>query len=176
METGPRPMFQAMEGADNSHGWQNRETAVRELIAWWKGVSSYDPDMEPEGLLQHARSALSKEVLGVAAARRVRPAALSFDIPTDKETQAWLSSHQAKTLRQALEVENTGDWWNRCLFEDAKEMYHARTEHLVRHLMHDHPFVHMSVGLNLPLAELLPMLDTNPSLSVPENPTLPDLC
>lgn len=176
METGPRPMFQAMEAADNSHGWQDRETAVRELIAWWKRLSSYDPDMEPEGLLKHARNALSKEVLGVAAAHRVRPSALAFDIPTGKETNDWLSSHQAKTLRQALEIENTGDWWNRCLFEDAKEMYHARTEHLVRHLMHDHPFVHMSVGLNLRLVELLPMLETNPSFSVPENPTLPDLC
>lgn len=169
-------MFQAMGQANNSHEWQDREKSVRELIAWWKKVSSYDPDMEPEGLLQHADNALSKEVLGIAAAHRVRPSALSFGIMNDKDTQDWLSSNQAKTLRQALSVENTGAWWNRCLFEDLKDMYHSRTEHLVRHLMHDHPFVHMSVGLNLPLAELLPMMETNPNFRAQESPTLPDLC
>ena len=173
---GPRPMLQAMENASNTHAWQDRKKSVQELTAWWTKISSYDPDMEPENLLQHARNPLSKEVLGVAAAHRVRPSGLSFGLLGDKETQDWLASQQAKTLRQTLEVENTGAWWNRCLFEDLQELYHSRTEHLVRHLMQDHPFVHMSVGLNLRLAELLPMLETNPSLSVSESPTLPDLC
>ena len=86
IETGPRPVFQAMDQANNSHEWQDREKSVRELIAWWKKVSSYDPDMEPEGLLQHADNALSKEVLGIAAAHRVRPSALSFGIMNDKDT------------------------------------------------------------------------------------------
>lgn len=178
-DTGPLTMFNAMQQTTNADAWADRSTSVDVLVGWWTRTSSYDPDLEPEGLINRSNlTPLSKEILGLAAAHRVRPRGLSWDIPTDDELSEWLLSSRAKTLRAALEIDSSGSWWNRCLFEGAKEQFHARTEVLVNALMHDHPFVHMATSLQLPLAQLLPMMDATPTVlvSTPEAPCLPDLC
>lgn len=178
-DTGPMTMLNAMQAETNSANWSDRTKSISTLVAWWASVPSYDPDMEPEGLIRRQDlSPLSKEVLGIAAVHRVRPRGLNWDIPNKAATSQWLDSSQAKTMRQALEIENAGSWWNRCLFEGSEDRYHARTEHLVSALMADHPFVHMANSLNMPLHQLLPMMDDKPSffLPTPEAPGLPDLC
>ena len=178
-DTGPLTVLNAMQAESGSEQWADRKKDVASLVAWWEKVSSYDPDMEPEGLIRRDDlSPLSKEVLGIAAVHRVRPRGLSWDVPNAKETKGWLSSSQAKTMRQALEMNNSGPWWNRCLFEGTTERYVPRIEALASALMADHPFVHMANTLNTPLHELLTMLDSEPSffLPTPEEPGLPDLC
>lgn len=178
-ETGPMTMLNAMQADTTSTTWSNRAQSVASLVAWWEKVSTYDPDVEPEYLITRTDlTDLSKEVLGVAAAHRVRPGVLAWDIPDKKEIAEWLTSSRARVMRQALEMQSDGAWWNRCLFEGTEERYYARTEHLVGALMADHPFVHMSNSLNTPLHEMLPLLDSAPSFFVPGHdvPGLPDLC
>ena len=178
-DTGPLTMFNAMQAENNVERWVDREKSVGALIRWWTGTPSYDPDLEPEGLIaRQDLTALSKEVLGIAAVHRIRPQVLSWDIPTAKETKDWIASSQAKTMRQALEIDNTAKWWDRCLFDGSEAKYHARTEHLVSALMADHAFVHMSNSLNVLLHQLLPMMDNAPSVGSPpsDTPVLPDLC
>lgn len=169
-------MLRAMADADTST-WSNRDESVAALVAWWTNVPSYDPDMEPETLIfQTNLSPLAKEVLGAAAAHRVRPSALAIGIPTEPELKQWLGSSSARVLRQALEFDSNAAWWNRCLFENSDTLYHSRTEHLVTNLMSDHTFVHMSVGLNVPLVEMLPAMATPNAILPFDPPELPDLC
>lgn len=169
-------MLAAMAVA-NTTTWGDRKKSVAALIDWWAAVPSYDPDMEPEQLIFKTNlSPLAKEVLGVAAAHRVRPSALAMNIPDAKELKEWLGSNSAKVLRHALEFESSGAWWNRCLFEGASSLHQKRTEHLVTHLMSEHTFVHMAVGLNVTLAEMLPAMDKPNPLPSVELPELPDLC
>ena len=173
MENGGYPMFAAMQKTATT-AWTNREDSVHQLILWWRSMPSYDPDIEPETLVyRNDLSDLSKEVLGVAAAHRIRPRALGFDLPDAQGTAQWLSSRGAKSLRHVLSMNDSGAWWNRCLFEDSEERYHARTEHLISALMADHSFVHMANSLNTPLHELLPMLESQPSFFVPGH-TIPE--
>ena len=170
-------MFNAMQENTDSHQWTAREKSVEQLIAWWSKMPSYDPDMEPEGLIRRlGLTPLSKEVLGIAAAHRVRPGLLSWSIPKELETNEWIKSSNAGILGHVLKMEDTGSWWNRCLFEGSNERYHARTEHLVVRLMAEHPLVQMSAGLNIPLSELLPVMNSSNAVSNSDMPGLPDLC
>lgn len=177
-DTGPLTMFNAMQNATKSSEWTDRKKSIDALIAWWTRVPCYDPDMEPEGLIQRLHlTSLSKEVLGIAAAHRIRPDGLSWDMLDTNKMKEWLVGSQAQTLRTVLEIEKTGSWWNRCLFEHSDTRYHARTEQLVSALMTEHLFVHMAAGLQVPLVELLPMLnDTCTPPSTSDSPELPDLC
>lgn len=177
-DTGPLTMFNAMQNTTNSSEWADRKKSIATLATWWARTPCYDPDMEPEGLIRRLRlTPLSKEVLGIAAAHRIRPSGLLWDMLDTANMKTWLTGSQAKTLRTVLEIETTGSWWNRCLFEGSNTRYHALTEQLVSALMTEHLFVHMAAGLQVPLAELLPMLNntcTPPSTS--DIPALPDLC
>ena len=177
-ETGPLTLFRAMQKAGDATQWSDREKSVETLIQWWSNTSSYDPDLEPEGLItRHDLTPLSKEVLGVAASHRVRPSGLSWGIPSAQETTAWLASGQANTMRRVLTIDNTAAWWNRCLFKGSADKYYCRTEHLVCALMAGHPFVHMADSFNIPLHQLLPMDNTPSFISADvEAPVLPELC
>lgn len=177
--TGPLTMFKAMQAEEKSAQWIEREKSVGALVCWWTRAPSYDPDWEPENLISRIDlTPLSKEILGIAAVHRIRPQLLSWEIPDAKETQQFLTGSTAKAIRQALTMQNTGTWWNRCLFEGSDAKYYARTEHLVSALMSEHAFVHMANSLNMPLHELLPMMDcpSSPNSGDTDAPVLPDLC
>jgi hypothetical protein len=175
-ETGQLTMFRSMQENTDSAQWANREKSVAALIAWWVQVSSYDPDLEPESLIKRQDlNELSKEILGIAAANRVRPRGKHGEVPNMKETQDWVKSSEANTLRHALEMEDTSQWWTRCLFEGTHPWNWPRIQYLVSASMAHHPFVQMATSLNIPLRELLPMMP-NPTACIQDPPALPDLC
>lgn len=163
-ETGPVPMRNAMRSSDPAI-WQHKERTMNNLVQWWSGMPSYNPDWEPEYLMRAKDlTTLEKEVFTIAAVRRVRPALLhSTELMSPVSSAHWMKNSKAAiyTAAVASPVGEESSWWYRCFFEGLDPRFHSLVEQQLRLVAPSHSFVLLANSLDSSLLEVLNSMNKN---------------
>lgn len=159
MRTGCATMLNAMHTCDTSQ-WVDRSKSVEQLVQWWVNIPPYDPDVEPESLIQRKDlTDFQAEVIGIAAMRRILNPDYFWNFDEKENARIWLSGERPKIAKHILDFDtNNVQWWYQCLFEHRPPEHADITEYLITSAHPNHHFSTLSNTIDMPLHELLRML------------------
>lgn len=130
-----------------------------ELVYWWKSVSSFDPDVEPEHLVTQPQHERFKEILGAASILRIQPGWMFPDPGSDaydKQCNKWATRHQ-NLIRTLLDSNDPGVWSNLIYkYQDNTTLkWIPALEDCIKKALPENPFVQISNNLDLSLQEVI---------------------
>ena len=130
-----------------------------ELVYWWKSVSSFDPDVEPEYLVTQPQHERFKDILGAASILRIQPGWMfpaKGNSDYQEHCQKWASQHE-RLISSLLATTDQFHWFNIIYrYQDsAHNQWLGALEDCIKKALPHHPFVQIANNLDLSLQEVI---------------------